>query len=90
MASRDFDATAVPQDVVAALSLTAGTRYQGQNASTTATLFIRETVVAPVTGDRAFRVEAGGAFTVGPEPGVAVWLWTDDPAGCPVIVGEAP
>ena len=50
MASRDFDATTVPQDVVAAAGLTAGTAFAGQNLSTTATLFllIRDSPLARV------------------------------------------
>ena len=73
----DFDATPVPADVVAALGLTQGTRYSGQNVSGTATLFVREAASAPAVTDRAFRVD-------GP-----VWLWTDEADGCAVIIAEA-
>ena len=83
----DFDATLVPADVVAALGLTQGTRYSGQNVGL-ATLYIREQVAAPDLTDRAFRVQSGGAFTLRPA-GEPVWLWTDDAGGCPVILAEA-
>lgn len=89
MAAMDFDATNVPTDVVAALGLIAGTRYTGQNVSTTATLFVRETATAPAPGARAFRVEAGGNFTLKPDQSLPMFLWTDDPAGCPILLDEA-
>ena len=90
MAAIDVDVTVTPQDVVTVAGLTAGTPYQVQNVSTTATLFVREAVNAPAAGARGFRVEAGGNATIRPEAGAAVWLWTDDPAGrCPVILDEA-
>ena len=87
MPAQDFDATSVPVDVVAALGLAGSTTFQVQNVSTTATLFIRETS-DPVTGaSRSFRAEAGGLFTikVALDP---IWMWTDDPSGCPVILDE--
>ena len=87
MASQDFDATGTPTNVVSALSLASGTRYTGQNVSTTGTLFVRESASMPNTTDRAFKVEAGGNFTF--KVDVALWLWTDDDAGCPVILDEA-
>ena len=84
----DFDATGTPADLVAALSLTRGSRYAVQNASTTATLFRRAAAAPPDAAARAFRVEAGGEFTFRPR-GTPYWLWTDDPRGCPVIVDPA-
>ena len=90
MASHDFDATTTPQDVVAALSLTAGTTYTGQNVDTIATLRVREAATAPAATDRAHKIEAGGQFTIAPDPGEGIYVWTDDPAGCAVIVTEAP
>ena len=90
MPAMDFDATATPVDIVVDLNLQVGTTYSGQNVSTTATLFTRPSASPAAVGDRAFRVEAGGVFTLTPESGVSVWVWSDDPAGCPVIVDEAP
>ena len=87
MASQDFDATTTPQDIVAALSLTAGKLYFCQNVSTTATLRIRDAATAPAATERALRVEAGGDFSIRPG-GDGLWLWTDEPGGCPVIVTE--
>ena len=89
MAAVDFDATETPQDLVGALSLTAGTLYAGQNLSTFATLLFREAAATPGGGDRAFRVEAGGPFTLKPT-GNPIWCWTDDPAGAPLILDESP
>ena len=89
MASQDFDASQVPVDIVTGLSLAAGTLYQAQNTSTTATLRIREAAVAPAADARAIRIEAGGVFTINPD-GDGIWLWTDDTAGCPVILTPAP
>ena len=87
--SLEFDATAAPTDVASALSLDTGTRYAGQNLSTVATLFLREKSTAPAAGERAFRIESGGPFSVRPT-GTPIWLWTDDAGGCPLILGEAP
>ena len=88
MAAVDFDATATPQDVVAAVGLMRGRAYTAQNASTVATVYVREAATAPAPTGRAFRVEAGGNFTVKPT-GSPIWCWTDDPAGCPVILAES-
>lgn len=85
----DFDATRMPEDLVAALSLAEGERYTGQNVSPGATLFVREQATPPALTDRAFRVQSGGAFTVRPS-GEPIWLWTDDVDGCAVILGPSP
>ena len=90
MASQDFDATLVPADIVAGLGLSAGTLYQGQNVSTTATLRVRQAAVAPGADARAIRIEASGSFSIEPDGTNGIWLWTDDPGSCPVIVTEAP
>ena len=89
MPALDFTATTAPADLVAGAGLTAGTRYAGQNLSTTATLFLRDAATAPALGDRAFRAEAGSPFTV-KNQGSPIWVWTDEPNGCPVILNEAP
>ena len=90
MASQDFDAMGAPTDIVAGLGLAAGELYQGQNTSTTATLRVRESVAAPTADARAIRIEAGGNFTFSPDGTNGIWLWTDEPAGCPVILTPAP
>ena len=88
MAAQDFDATMTPVDVVAALNLNTGIAYSVQNVGTGPTLFIRDSATAPSPGDRAFRVEAGGAFSIRPEANIPIYLWTDDTEGCPVIITE--
>ena len=87
MPSQDFNATGVPADVVAALSLTSGTQYTAQNVSTIATLFVREAVAMPAVTDLAFRVEAGGNFSIKPDA-TPIWMWTDN-GSCPVILDDA-
>lgn len=84
----DFDASTQPRDVVAALSLRSGMQYTCQNVDTTATLFVRETAAVPLVTARAFRIPAGGNFTlkISVDP---IFLWTDDADGCAVIVEEA-
>ena len=89
MAAQDFDATGQPVDVIAALNLRHGTAYFGMNLSTVATLLIRSATTVPTSGARAFRVEPGGTFTLRPT-GEAIYLWTDDPQGCAVLLDEAP
>lgn len=88
MAAIDFDATVAPVDLVAGAGLSQGTTYTCQNASTLATLFLREAASVPAATARAFRVEAGGAFSITPR-GDPIYVWTDDAGGCPLIVDEA-
>ena len=89
MAAIDFDATGVPTELVTGASLVQGIQYSCMNVSTRATLFLREATTPPAADARAFRVETAGVFTVKPS-GVGVYVWTDDPAGCPIILNEAP
>ena len=90
MPSQDYDATLVPADIVADLGLVVGQLYEGQNVSTTATLRVRQAAVAPSADARAIRIEASGTFTIAPDGIDGIWLWTDDRAGCPVIITESP
>ena len=89
MASQDFIARPAPADIVAALSLTVGTRYTSQNLSQGATLFLREGATAPQATDAAYRVEPGRDFTITPQAGAGIWLWTDGATAIPVIATEA-
>ena len=88
MPSMDFTATLAPRAINVSLSLSLHVRYQCQNVSGLATLFFREATATPPATDRAFRIEPGGYFVLAPE-GDPLWFWTDDPAGCPVVVTEA-
>ena len=85
----DFDATQNPVDIVVAVGLAQDTIYSGQNVSGTATLYVREAATIPAVTDRAFRVESGGRFTLRPR-GAPIWFWTDESAGCSVILSVAP
>lgn len=87
MASQDFDATRTPADIVAGLSLSQNVAYTVQNVSGTATLFLRQATAAAIS-DRAHRIESSGYMTIRPN-GEPIWLWTDDPNGCPTIATEA-
>lgn len=89
MASRNFDATQTPRSIASVLGLPDGVDYVGQNVSTTATLFVRDAAVSPPRTMRAFRHESGGFFYFTPGGTTALWVWTDDADGCPVIVTEA-
>ena len=84
----DHDVTVVPTDIVAAASLTVGTTYYGMNLSTTATLYGRPESNEPAVTARAYRYEAGGEFELEIKQGEKIWLWTDDSAGCPIILNE--
>ena len=83
----DYDAGSDPTDIVAGASLTQGTRYTCQNVGTVATLYARIATAQPAVTDRAFRIAAGGEFTIRPS-GTPVWVWTDDPNGCPLTLAE--
>ena len=89
MASQDFDATTVPQDIISVLNLTAGSAYTCQNVDAISTLRFREAATVPDAIARAHKIEAGGHFTFEPQTGQLIYLWTDDPRGCKVIVTEA-
>ena len=89
MASRNFNATSTPQSIASVVVLTDGQQYVGQNVSTTATLFVREAAVQPAPTMRAHRHESGAFFYFTPGGTTSLWAWTDDPAGCAVIVTEA-
>ena len=90
MPTQDFNATGTPQDIVAALGLDMGKTYTCQNVGAFQTLRVREAASAPDARASAFRVEASGHFTVKPDGANAIWVWTDDPAECPVVLTEAP
>ena len=83
----DHDVTAIPTDIVAALSLTVGKTYYGMNLSTTATLYGRPSASQPAVTARAYRYEAGAEFEIDVKTGEKIWLWTDD-TGCPIILNE--
>ena len=89
MASRNFNATAMPQNIRTTFGLVNGASYTGQNVLATATLFLRDAAVRPQPNARAFRHETGGFFYFTPDRTTDLWAWTDDPAGCAVIVTEA-
>ena len=89
MAAMDFDATLVPRDIVAGLSLATGTRYTVQHVGVHGTMFVRESAAEPAPSARAFRVEAGVPVTIEPD-GEPIWFWTDEPDGVPVLVNAAP
>ena len=89
MPSLDFNATGTPQSIAAALGLASGQEYVGQNLSTVATLFVREADAAPTPDARTHRHEAGSFFYFTPGGTSSLWVWTDDPDGCAVIVTEA-
>ena len=91
MASQDFDATAVPQDIVAVLSLTPGKTFLMQNADSTATVRVREAATQPDPAARAHLLTPSADVIVKvPEAGSdGVWIWTYDPAGASVILTNA-
>ena len=89
MASRNFNATGMPQSIRTVLGLVNGTDYVGQNVSASATLFLRDAAVRPQPNARAFRHETSGFFYFSPDGITDLWAWTDDLAGCAVIVSEA-
>ena len=88
MAIQDFDASQVPRDAVAELSLTAGASYQIYNASTTATVFYRPGDTLATTATRGFKVEPGSFAFFSHETGEVVSVWTDDAGGCPCLISE--
>ena len=82
MAAQDFDATETPQDLVAALSLTASTTLRGaeRDPPSRRCSVPRGRRQCQVQGTRAFRVEAGGPFTLKPAGDRRYGCWTDEAA----------
>lgn len=90
MDALDYTVTITPIDIVAALSLSAGKAYFGQNISTGATLYGRPESTTPAASARAFRYESGGEFEFTVAAGEKIFMWTDDPLGCQLILNELP
>ena len=90
MATRNFDATGDPANIVAALSLAVGTRYAIQNVDPNARLFVREAAVKPTGGAlRGFVLAPFESAGFKPQTGIGVWCWTDRADGARAVVGEA-
>ena len=85
--AQDYTVTTTPTDVVAALSLGVGA-YYGMNISTTATLFGRPSASMPSTSDPAFKYESGSEFEFTVAAGEKIFMWTDDPPDCQLILNE--
>ena len=91
MATRNVDVTSDPTNIVAALSLAAGTRYAFQNIDPSARIFLREAAVKPTGGAlRGFVFAPFVDGTIEPSAGIGVWLWSDRPDGAKAVIGEAP
>ena len=85
----DFEVTGTPQDILAALSLSVGTRYSIQNIDPRGRVFVRVQATAPVAGDRGNIIVP---FEYGyPEAaaGEGIWLWSPDPGGSVAFITEA-
>ena len=90
MPNQDLIVTGTPVDLVAALSLDTGQRYECQNLSPTATLLVREQVAAPLPTDRGFQIEARSHYQIQPDGTHGLWAWTDDPSErCPLTLTES-
>lgn len=87
MATRNVDATPAPTNIVAALSLTVGTRYTLQNIDPAARIFLRTAAVQPTGGAlRGFVIAPFEAATVTPEANVGIWLWSDRADGAKAVL----
>ena len=89
MAARDFDATATPRDVVAALGLKTRTRYFVQNVAAAGTLYMRRQTGQPAATARALCMEPSGYGHFEVDTGEGLWVWTDEP-DVAVIIDDAP
>ena len=84
----DFDAVAMPADIVAALSLTVGTRYTLQHVGTLGTVLVRPSTTAVTAQSRGFKLEAGGGLTFRADAGEGVYVWVGGADRAPCIVEE--
>ena len=85
----DFDVTGTPQDIIAALSLSTGTRYSIQNIDPRGRIFGRVQATAPAAGDRGNIIAPGEFHYPEAGPGEGIWLWSPDAGGSVAFVTEA-
>ena len=85
----DFEVTGTPQDILAALSLSTGTRYSIQNIDPRGRIFVRVQATAPAAGERGNIIVPFeyGYPTAG--PGEGIWVWSPDVGGSVAFVTEA-
>ena len=87
MPTLDFRATSQPQNIVAELNLRIGSNLVYQNIDRTASLHVRESDVAPPSGAAGFRLDPGQSYMaqISNSP---IWVWTNDAAGCQLVLNE--
>lgn len=89
MASRNVDATLVPQALETLADLNVNVTCYLENVSAAAVLLIRLGAVVPAADDRAHRLGPGDTLYVSVDAAYRIWVWTDDPQGCAAIVSAA-
>ena len=90
MATQDHEVTGTPVDIVAALSLRVGTRYGGQVVTRDVVVHLREAATAPDGSDPAHIIVPREPFTIKPDAGMGVYLWTAAGGPATVVLTEAP
>ena len=85
----DFDVTETPRDIIAALSLSSGTRYAIQNIDPRGRIFYRVQATAPAAGDRGNIILPGQFHYPTAGAGEGIWLWCPDTGGSVAFVVES-
>ena len=84
MPTYDLRAVVAPQNLVAVLSLDEAT-YSVQNVDRTASLWLREGVDPPASGELGIRLAPGDAWVMIVKS-EGMWAWSFDSAGCSLVV----
>ena len=86
----DHEVTGTPVDIVSALSLRVGTRYGGQVVTRDVVIHLREAATAPAVDAPAHIIVSREPFTIKPDPGMGVYLWSVAGGPATVVLTEAP
>lgn len=87
--TRDFQATAVPIDIVSALGLRVGMAYSGQVVTRDVVLHLREGTAAPAITDPGHVIVSREPFAIRPVTGQGIYLWTVRGGPADVVLTES-
>lgn len=90
MATQDHEVAGTPVDIVSALSLRVGTAYTGQVVTRDVVIHLHEAATAPAVDAPAHIIVSREPFTIKPEAGMGVYLWTAAGGPATVVLTEAP
>ena len=90
MATQDHEITQTPTDIVAALSLAVCTAYTAQVVTRDVVVRRHEGATAPAVDAPAHIIVSREPFTIKPDAGMGVYLWSVAGGPATVVLTEAP